>query len=250
MKRTLACLVLLGLAAAVRADGLSDLKAALARYPAQAPFRAALEVKTLDRHGDAPEAEEKSGQASVLVEDGARGLQVTYAKDLLARMDAEARQQARDPKSKTPTLWALGKVDATEFSPLLSAAAKLSRRLEDAVLKDEKPDTWQGRPARLLSFTIPDRHLTASERKYVKHFEASLEVWIGTDGTPLASVEHAVVSGRAFVVISFEARQDEDCTYGVAGDRLVTLRRDSHNVSSGAGEKGEQRVVTTLQPLT
>ena len=64
----------------------------------------------------------------------------------------------------------------------------------------------------------------------------------------LASVERETVSGRAFVVVSFEARQQEDCTYAVVGDRLIALRRESSSVSSGAGEKGEQRVVKTLQP--
>jgi hypothetical protein len=250
MKRTFAFLALLAFAAAAAADGLADLRGALARYPALAPLRAALEVKTLDRHGDGDGAEEKAGQASVLLEDGPRGLQVSYAKELLARMEAEARERGRDPKAKTPALWALGRMDATEFSPLVSATAHLARRLDDAVFKGEKADTWQGRPARQLTFSIPDGHLTASERKYVKHFEGALEVWIAADGTPLASSEHTSVSGRAFVVISFEARQDEDCSYAVTGDRLVTARRESRSVSSGAGEKGEQRVVTTLQPLT
>ena len=250
MKRTLACLALLGLCAAARADGLADLKAALARLPAQAPLKAALEVKTLDRHGEGKEAEEKAGQAGVLLEDGARGLQVVYAKDTLARMDGESRQRGKDPNSRTPTLWALGKLDATEFQPMVSATSQLARRLDDAVFKSERADTWQGRPARLLSFTIPDTHMTASERKYVKKFEGSMEIWIAADGTPLASAEHAVVSGRALVVISFEARDDEECTYAVAGDRLVIVRRESHNVSSGAGEKGEQRVVKTLQILS
>jgi len=250
MKHTLVSLALLGLTASATADGLADLRAALARYPAQSPLKATLEVKSLDRHGDGADADETVGEARVLVEDGVRGLQVIYAKEVLARLDAEAREHSRDPKSKTPTRSALGKLDVTDVQPLVSATAPLARRLDDAVLKEEKAEAWQGRPARRLSFTIPDRHLTAAQRKYVKHFESSLDVWIGPDGTPLASSEHSNVSGRAFVVVSFEAHDHEDCTYAVAGDRLVTSRRESSNLSSGAGEKGEQRVVITLQPLS
>lgn len=248
--KTLACIALLLFAAAARADGLADLKAALARLQAQTPLKAALEVKTTDRHGEGKEAEEKSGAGGVLVEDGPRGLQVTYAKDLLARMEAESRQQGRDPKARTPTLWALGKLDATAVPPMLSAAGELARRLDDAIPKGEKAGAWHGVAARLLSFSIPDKRLSESARKYVKNFEGSLEVWIAADGTPLASAERETVSGRAFVVIAFEARQEEDCTYAVVGDRLLMLRRESYNLSSGAGEKGEQRVVMTLQPLS
>ena len=249
IKRQFAFLALACAAAAAQADGVSDLRAALARYAAQAPLRATLEVKTFDRHGEGKDAEDKSGQASVLIDDGPRGLQVTYAKDMLALVDGESRRQARDPKAKTPTLWALERLDASEYAPMVSAASRLALRLEDAIPKGEKAEDWQGKPARRLSFAIPDTHLSESERKYVKNFEASIDVWIAADGTPLASAERAEVSGRAFVVVSFESKQEDSATYAVVGDRLVALRRESHNVSSGAGEKGEQRVVKTLQLL-
>ena len=249
MKRPIACLALFALAASARADGFSDLKSALARLAAPTPLKAVLELKTVDRHGEGKDAEDRTGQASVQLEDGPRGLQVTYAKDLLARLESEALQQAKDPKAKTPTKWALEKLDATDFQPMLSSAGRLARRLEDAVLKGEKAEAWEGKPARHLSFAIPDTHLTDSQRKYVKSFESSVEVWIAADGTPLASVERETASGSAFVVISFESKQEDTCSYAVVGERLVTVRRDSHNISSGAGEKGEQRVVKTLQLL-
>ena len=60
----------------------------------------------------APTRSRRQGQASVALEDGARGLQVTYARDMLTRLDAESRQLARDPKAKTPTTWALARLDS------------------------------------------------------------------------------------------------------------------------------------------
>ncbi len=233
-----------------RADGLADLKSALARLAARTPVRVALDVRTDDRHGEGGDAEEKSGQASVLVEDGARGLQVTYAKDTLARMDTEARLSARDKKAKTPTLWALGKLDVTEYAPMISASSSIARALDEAEFRSEKDEAWQGKPARLLNFSIKIDRLSIAARKYVKQFDGSYDIWIAADGTPLASALRTNASGRAFVVVTFEAHEDVVCTYGVSGDRLLMLRQEAHNISSGAGERGEQRVVKTLQPLS
>ncbi len=231
-----------------RADGLSDLKAALGRLQAQTPLKATLEVKTTERTGEGADALEKQGQASVQLEDGARGLEVLYGKDTLARLDAESRQLARDPRSKTPATWALGKLDSAEIVPMTSAVTALTRTLEEDTFKTEKPDTWNGRPARLLTFSVPLSKLPEQQRKYVKEFDATVSIWIGADGTPLASGVHTTVKGRAFVVVSFEAVDDRSSTYGVVGDRLLTLRSETHATSSGAGEHGEERVVKTLSP--
>ena len=231
-----------------RADGLADLKAALARLQAQTPLKATLEVKASEKQGEGAEAVDKQGEAIVTLEDGARGLQVFYAKDLLARMDAEARQLARDPKAKTPTALGLGKLDTAEVLHMACAAPALARSLDESVFRSEKADTWNGRPARLLSFTLPLSKLPEQQRKYVKEFDSTLSIWIGADGTPLASAASTTVKGRAFVVVSFEALEESSLTYGVLGDRLMTLRSETHSTSRGAGERGEQRVVKTLQP--
>ena len=244
----LAILTALLAAPLAHADGLADLKAALARLQAQTPLKATLDVKTTEHRGEGADAVEKLGQASISVEDGARGLQVLYARDTLARMDAEQRQVARDPKARTPTVWAIGKLDSSEIVPMTSAASTLARNLEEAQFKAEKADTWNGKAARLLTFTIPIDKLPPEQRKYVKQFDGTLSVWIAADGTPLASETHVTVKGRAFIVVSFDAVDDWSTTYAVLGDRLVALRAENHSTSNGAGERGEQRVVKTLQP--
>ena len=230
------------------ADGLAELRTALARLQAQTPLKATLDVKTTERHGDGADAVDKQGQVSVGLEDGARGLQVLYAKDVLTRLDAEARQRLHDPKAKTPTVWALGKLDSSDMMPMASAAQALARNVDEAIFKAEKVDTCAGKPARLLTFTVPLSKLSEQERKYVKEFDSTLSVWIAADGTPLASESHTRLKGRAFVVVSFEATDETSATYAVLGDRLLTLRSENHSSSSGAGEKGEERTVKTLQP--
>jgi hypothetical protein len=103
--------------------------------------------------------------------------------------------------------------------------------------------TWSAVCFRLGGTKVPEQ-----QRKYVKAFDGTLSIWIGADGTPLASETHAVVKGRAFLVVGFEAVDDTSSTYGVVGDRLLTLRSEHRMASSGAGEHGEQRSIKTLQP--
>ena len=219
-----------------RADGLSDLKTALARLQAQTPLKATLEVRTTERHGEGSDAQEKLGQASAQVEDGARGLQLSWGRDTVARLDAESRATGRDPNAKTPTTWGIAQLDTSEVLPLVSAVASLSRVVEGATFKTEKADTWEGRPARLLAFAIPISKLSEDQRRYVKDFDGAFDVWIAADGTPLGSAMRVNVKGRAFVVVSFEAKDETKATYGVVGDRLVTLRSETHSANSGAGD--------------
>jgi len=242
------CLVALLGAPPSHADGLADLKGALARLQGQTPLKATLEVRTFDRHGEGADATEKQGQASVSLEEGARGLQVLYGRDTLARMDAESRQLARDPKARTPTVWGIGSLASTEIVTMTSAASALARHVDEAQFRTEKADTWGGKAARMLTFSIPIDKLPPDQRKYVKEFDGTLSVWIAADGTPLASETHVAVKGRAFIVVSFDAVDDWNTTYAVLGDRLVALRDENHSSSNGAGERGEQRVVKTLQP--
>ncbi|MFZ6743373.1 hypothetical protein ACO0LC_09120 [Undibacterium sp. JH2W] len=233
---------------AVQADGLADLKAALARLPGQTPVKALVDAKTWSRQGEGKELEEQNGQASISLEDSPRGLQLLYSKDLLMRLETEERAKEKDPKAKTPTIAAIKEVNSSELRPMVSAVGNLSRALEKAIFKSEKTDaSYNSKPARLLSFEIPVEKLSEKERKYVKKFEGSLEIWISADGTPMASRFHQTISGRAFVVISFESKYEEELVYGLSGDRLVITKKESKNSGSGAGEKGEMRIVKTLQ---
>ncbi|WP_051319014.1 hypothetical protein [Chitinimonas koreensis] len=233
--------------APAQADGLADLKAALNRLQGQSPIKAVAEVKTWRKQGEGQDADERQGQASFAVEDGARGLQLLYGKDLLARAEAESRASGKDKKARTPTLYALRELDAVELRGMTSAATGLARAIEEAVFKGEVADSYGGKPARKLSFEIPIDMLGERERKYVKKFDTRLEVWIGADGTPLASRRHQDLSGRAFVVVGFEQRSDEERSYQVAGDRLLLVRKEERGSASGAGEREDFKLSKALQ---
>lgn len=235
------------LSANAYADGLSDLKSALARLQGQTPLKAIVEAKTWNRQGDSKDVEETVGLAAVSLEEGARGLQVLYSKDMLTKLESEERLKEKDSKAKTPTLSALSEVNSSALRPMLFAASSLSRIMEKANYKGERNDSYNGKPARVVSFELSMDKLPERDRKYMKKYEGSLDVWIASDGTPLLSRSSQNIHGRAFLVVSFDIKNEEEWVYGVIGDRLVAVKKENKNSGSGMGEKGEGKVVKTLQ---
>lgn len=231
------------------ADGLADLKAALGRLQGQAPIKATVEFKTWSKHGEGKDLDESSGLASIAIEDNSRGMQILYSRDVLSRMEAEERAKEKDQKAKTPTLTALRELNSSELRGMTNASNALSLSLEKLVFKGERAENWNGKPARVLSFEASLDKQADKDKKYVKKFEGTTEIWIAADGTPLASRSRLNMSGRALLVISFDMVNNEDHVFSQVGDRLVTLRKESYNSGSGAGEKGEGRITKTLQLL-
>lgn len=244
------CLAAMALCAqAVHADANTDLKAALSRLQGTTALKASLDTRTWHRNGEGKDANETNGQASVQIEDNARGMHLMYNPDILARMEAEAQAQARNPNARTPTLNAAREFTPNDLRPMIFAAGSLSRMLERASFKSEKQDSYQGKPARQLTYELGIDGLSDRDRKYVKEFEGKLTVWTAADGTPLASRMTQNAHGRAFMVVSFDAQDEDNSVYAVVGERLVAVRKESRNSSSGMGEKGEAKVVKTLQML-
>lgn len=246
------CVLVIGALACAhgaRADGLTDMRAALAQLKGQSPIKAVLDARSWHRMGEGKGADEEQGQATIGLEDAGRGLQVTYGRELAARIDAEQRSRVRDPANKTPTLTTLKDIDIGDILPMMSSSAAILRVADKAAFKGERAEAYNGKPARVLTFELPVESLNERDRKYTKNFDSTVDVWIGADGTPLASRARQVIRGRAFVVISFESLYEEQFVYGVNGDRLLTLRRESKFGASGAGERDERKIVRTLQVL-
>lgn len=231
------------------ADGLGDLKDALARHGASTPFRGQVDVKTWNKNGEGKAAEERSGQAGVLLEENAQGLRIQFARDTLNRLRNDELAKERDPKAKTPTLSALNALNATELRLLADAAPTLSHLLDKVTFKSERAESWNGKSARVLNFDLGLATVAEKDRKYVTRHEGSLDVWIAADGTPLASRSHMSVSGRAYVVVSFDGISDEDVVYAAVGDRVLVVRKEQRSNSSGAGEHNESRTTRTLTLL-
>ena len=251
-KHLLAPTMLLALVLAVpwaRADGLADLRAALARPQAAVTLRGVLKADTTSRQGDGPDADDDRGQAQVQFEDGPQGLRLMFGRETLQRVEQEERSRQRDPKARTPTLTGMKALEVHELRGMLSPTAALLAKLDDATPKAEVPEAWNGQPARRLSFELGLGKMRERDRKYIKKYEGSLDIWIGADGWPLALRQQTLASGRAFLVVSFEMRAKEEQTFLLVDDRLVVVRRDSQGSGAGAGEKGESHALRELQLL-
>ncbi len=230
------------------ADGLSALKDALARYAATTPVKGLAEAKTWKRDGEGKDVDERTGQAGVVIDENAQGLRVYFARDTLTRLTAEEQLRERDAKTKTPTLSAMSALNTAELRQLANGVPALLRWLEKSQFKSEREEAWNGKPARLLHFDLGIGALSERDRKYVKKYDGSLDVWIAQDGTPLASRTHQSLSGRAYVVISLDMTYDEDVVYALIGDRLLVTRKDTRSNGSSAGERSESRTIRSLTP--
>jgi hypothetical protein len=231
------------------AAGIDDLRAALARLPGRTTIAAELAITTRTRSGaDDGAGQERHGAAALVVTDGADGLALRIAPDVLARSEAERTAATTGgDAAATPTLDALRGIDIAGVHALVSAAPALERQLAQASFVEEAADTLDGRAVRRLAFTFGTDGLRPRERRFVREFSGELDVWIDDDGVPLASTLRQRSAGRAFVVISFAAELVEESTYRRAGDRLVVVRQETRSDGSGAGERN---AVTTTRTLS
>ena len=225
------------------ADGLTDLRAILGRLPATTPVHGTLDVTSTSRSNEDDKADD--GKASVGFEIGESGLHIIYPRAMLAQATQEARAEARDPEKSTPVRSGTSHVRPIHVAELLDGASALSILLESAQFVQAKPANLGGRPARLLSFKLFPK-MSKSESKHVKKIESALSVWVAEDGTPLAAEESTSIKA-SFLLISFEADQKNNWTYGRSGDRLVVTRYESNDKSDGLGQHSTSRTVETVR---
>lgn len=236
-------LLLLGVTQA-HANPVNELKTTLQRLQGDAPLKGQISLRSENRTNDGKEdAEVQPGAAQLQFEDGPQGLRLQYPQALLNKAQAEDQAKDQDSKTGTPTVTGLRELGYKEVRELVRPAEVLLRHLNRAQFKGEKSDSWQGKPAKLLSFELEQKR----PDKYVKAYEGQLDIWVASDGTPLAARSRQKVSGRAYVVISFEMNAQEEWHFAVQGERLVAIRKTSTNGGSGAGEKGVTKRDFTLQ---
>lgn len=90
----------LALLSTCRADGLADLRGALGRLQGLAPIKATLEIKSWRHQGEGKDGDDKQGQASLMVEDSTRGLQLTYGRNCWPE---PMRKKKPAPATRMPT---------------------------------------------------------------------------------------------------------------------------------------------------
>ncbi|HJV89237.1 MAG TPA: hypothetical protein VJ623_02945 [Holophagaceae bacterium] len=232
----------------LRADAPSDLKARLAQLQGRDLVKGQLERQLWQQDKDGKEpAKVVAGAFQVLVEDGPQGIQMQVSQALLAQARKEQEAALKDPEKESGTAKSLKGVNPVDLADSLSAATGILRDLAQSTFLEEKAETFEGQPARLLLFK-PEPKLNAQAKKALKSLEATLKVWIAADGTPLAMEEQVAYKASKFFM-TFEGTSKTSQRFRRIGNRLVVLLRTEESSNSGLGNVQQKKVVTKFQPV-
>ena len=244
--RALSCLMLTIVltTTAVHAEGLADLRASLAKFDGKSAISAQLSVQKASKNGDSDDAKSSSAQAQVSASSSNGALQISYDAATLGKVETEANQRSGNSEAATPLADVLRDVTPTQVNAMLSYAGPLTRKLEQATLKEDKADTLDGKPARLLVFDIP-LNASAKDRNSMKDYTGTLKVWLDAAGVPLAIDQQQNFSGRR-MLISFKGSSSESATLQQVADRLVVVKQKRGQTFSGFGQTSDSTTTTML----
>lgn len=240
------CMVVLSPIA--KADGLSDLRSALTRLQSSDPIAVDVQFKLFGRSGEHNELIEREGLINLRMEDDARGLRIVHSAQLIEQLHAEELAKVEDENVKNSALNAVGQFDYWEWRELLYPAAQMELVLARYTFVSETDDVINGKSARLLTFSMPKEKIDKNFRKYVKKYQNYFRVWIDEQGVPLASHLTEDGSGRIFIVIGFTFKNVVHTEYLQKGARLLAVKREVKDESSGATMQSQRHFVTTLKP--
>lgn len=247
--RSVFAMVLLLVCSLVRADAFADLKRTLASLNGSDAISAKLSFTHSQSNKGDTLADRKPVTVGADVGADASGVRMTFPRRTLDIAVAEAQQT--DPDAKRPVSGALGQVPVTDVDEYLSAAPKLLASLHRAELLEEKTENWHGQTARVLRLKLHPL-ISKQQQRYVKKADAQARIWVAADGVPLAAEQSYKFSGRAMLVINFDSSTRESFEFQRRGDRLVVVRHQREDSSSGGGESGTRRIDArlTLAPAT
>ena len=240
-------ILLLALALPLSANGLDDLRSALQKLHGPEPVKAALDHSFWRQVTDDKKPVISQGRISAQLEENSQGLRILWAQPTLQQAFKELAAQEREPDKTTPTRTALKNIDPLEAAETLNHAEALLRDLSQAQVLEERADTWQGRPAKLLVLKLTPK-IPESQKKYLKELKVEAKVWVGPDGLPLAfSSQVAYRGSRMF--ISFEGGNTQELQFTRVGNRLVVTRAASEDHNSGFGASSQTKKTTTVTLL-
>src|SRR5215470_10627492 len=213
-----------GLSAAVAgADGAADLSRRLEAFhtpgPVAATLRLELRLERTLHHQNA------NGQASVRldVDEDDRGTHVVWEPTVLREADAEEREHDAAPERLLPVREALKELDPLRLDHLLDQAGTVTG-LTKGPPAEESAESYEGHDARRLAWT---------DAYYLKHSEGRFTIWIGPDGTPIASESLATFEGKTSRMFGrFKGTTRISTRYAVEGGRLRVAQRDVDEADS------------------
>lgn len=240
-----AAVLLLFLALPLSADPLGDVRAAVEKLTAQEPIKATYEyqrsVANEGKFGD----DKFSGKATVELQGSEGEYHIIFPRPLLEQVEREAVARVKDPSRQTPTANALREIEPVDTADAIDFAPTLLRLLDGSKLLSDAQGTWAGKPARVMIVRVPDR-LDKDDAGKMKIGENKLTLWLGSDLVPLAA-EHVFNAKISILIFKAELKEKKSWHFARVADRLVRTRFESHQNSSGMGQKGNEVVVATLR---
>jgi hypothetical protein len=237
-------ILLLCLALPISANGLDELRAVLGKLRGSEPMKASLEHTFWKQIIDNKKPVISQGQVSAQIEVSGQGLRIIWSQPTLQQAAKELDVQEREPDRATPTRTALKNVDALEVGESLNHADALLRDLTQAQIQEEKTETWQGRPVKVLVLKLLPK-IPDAQRKYMKELKVEGKVWIGPDGIPLAFSSLVAYKGSR-LLITFEGGNAQELQFAKVGNRLMVTRAVSEEHNAGFGASTRTKKTTTL----
>jgi hypothetical protein len=230
------------------ADGLTDVRAALQKLQSDEPLRARVEIKTRNSGGESSKQKQSESVSSVIVENGAEGLKMSWSADQIKQSRKAAWSETANPDAPKSDIATLKSLQAAQALNLLDAADSLRRGLERARLLEDKSDTYKGKPSRLLVIRI-ELALDEEERKALKSSETIEKLWLDADGIPIAMDRNIEAKFSKFL-IGFKIHEHETREFQRAGGRLVTTYSAKESSGSGFGHSEESHTTIRVSLLS
>lgn len=229
------------------ANGLDDMKAALAPLQGQGTLRGAYEVRETRTDLDAKPAKgPETVMAAAQVVDDPAGLEIRWDRGLLKRAADEA-SLAKGAKRKEALSQLIGASSAPRLAAAMNYAPRLLQSLAISQFKSERMDTYQGKPARLVELVMTPQE-EAHDKVSIKENTIEARFWLGPDGVPLAAVTKHTIKAKLMVFMSYEKTTKEEFTFAVVSNRLVVLKRETEGKEKGPGSENEFKNVYTVTP--
>lgn len=241
-------LLLLATPSLLYADGLGDVRATLLRLKSDQLLRARVEIKTRRSGGESDKQKQSQGVSTVIVENGPEGLKLIWSPEQIRQSRKAAWEEMTHPDAPKSDIAMLKALEAGQALNLLDAADSLRGVLEKAVLREDKRENYQGKPARLLVFNV-ELGLNEEERKALKSSDAYLKLWLDSDDVPMAMERDAQAKFSKFL-IGFRVHEHDTREYQRAGGRLVISRANHDSSGSGFGHSDEVHTTTNVTLLT
>ena len=217
---------------ALFADGLSDLRSVLNRYPGHAPFAV---VATLQAKGKSPEgAGARSGSTTFEVLSGPDGLSIRVPPASLAAADAEAEAKKHDPDNPTPTRTAMVALTIFDVIDALDSASMLLDNLDGATLISQSAGSRGQKPATLLRIKVKPT-LAGTRSRFVNEPVIELRVWVDASGIPIAAERDSYYSASIAIASAANVRK-ERWEFAIAGDHLYAARSEQEDRASAVGK--------------